>query len=69
MARRGNASDGVPFNVTIATQSVEVLERLAKLGSYGRNSAEVGGRLLEHVLTQRFSVRPRFKLERLKRRK
>lgn len=55
--------------MTIAEQSVEVLERLAKLGSYGRNAAEVGGRLLEHVLTQRFTDRPRYKLDRVKRRR
>jgi hypothetical protein len=69
MPRKGNASEGVPFNVTIARQSVEVLERLAKLGSYGRNAAEVGGRLLEQVLTQRFTERPRYRLDRLRRRR
>lgn len=68
MARRGNASKSVPFKVTLAEQSVKVLESLAKLGSYGRNSREVGGRLLEQAITQRFTERPRYRLNRLKRR-
>jgi len=65
--RPKNASKGVPFTVTIAEQSVEILERLAKLGPYGRNAGEVGGRLLEHVLTQRFIERPRYALTRSRR--
>jgi hypothetical protein len=65
--RPKNASKGVPFSVTIAEQSVAILERLAKLGPYGRNAGEVGGRLLEHVLTQRFIERPRYPLTRSRR--
>ncbi len=69
MARRGNVSKSVPFGVTLAEQSVEILERLARLGPYGRNAPEVGGRLLEQVLTDQFSDRPKFRLDRLKPRK
>jgi hypothetical protein len=68
MARTKNSSQGVPFNVTISEQSVEVLKRLARLGSYGRNAAEVGGRLLEQVITDRFTTQRRYDLEKLKRR-
>ena len=64
MGRRGNASKGVPFSVTIAQQSVDILERLAKLGPYGRNAPEVGGRLLEQVLTERFLKQPRYTVAR-----
>ncbi len=67
--RRGNASASVSFSVTLAEQSVEVLERLAKLGPYGRNSHEVGGRLIEQAITERFIDQPRFPLNPLKRRK
>jgi hypothetical protein len=67
--RPKNASKGVPFNVTISEQSVEILERLAKVGPYGRNAGEVGGRLLEQVLAQRFIERPRFALTQSRRRR
>ena len=67
MARPKNSSQGVPFNVTISEQSVEVLKRLARLGSYGRNAAEVGGRLLEQVITDRFTTERRYDLEKIKR--
>ena len=68
MARTKNSSQGVPLNVTISEQSVEILKRLAKLGSYGRNAAEVGGRLLEQVITDRFTTERRYDLDKIKRR-
>jgi hypothetical protein len=69
MPRHENASKGVPFSVTIAEQSVDLLKRLAKLGPYGRNAAEVGGRLLEQVLTERFFEQVRFPIRRPKKRR
>jgi hypothetical protein len=61
MAKRGrpkNASQGVKFEVTLAEQSVDILEHLAKRGIYGRTSAEVGGRFIEQALRE-FVVAPK----------
>lgn len=67
MARKQNASRGIGFNVTISEQSVGILERLAKLGPHGRNAAEVGGRLLEQVIVERFTTQRRYDLQALSR--
>ena len=52
MARRPNASPGAKFEVTLAKQSVELIEQLARRGIYGRTPAEVGGRFIEQALQQ-----------------
>jgi hypothetical protein len=52
MARRKNSSPGNKFEVTLAKQSVEMIEELAKRGIYGRTAAEVGGRFIEQALQQ-----------------
>ena len=52
MARHRNASPGVKFEVTLATQSVDLIEELSKRGIYGRTAAEVGGRFIEQALQQ-----------------
>jgi hypothetical protein len=52
MARRKNSSPGVKFEVTLARQSVDLIEELAKRGIYGRTPAEVGGRFIEQELRQ-----------------
>ena len=41
MAKKGNASKGVPFGITISRQSIALLEMLAGRGIYGRNAHEV----------------------------
>ena len=52
MARRPNASPGIKFEVTLAKQSIDLIEQLAKRGIYGRTPAEVGGRFIEQALQQ-----------------
>jgi hypothetical protein len=52
MARRKNSSPGNKFEVTLAQQSVDLIEELAKRGIYGRTPAEVGGRFIEQALQQ-----------------
>jgi hypothetical protein len=52
MARQKNASPGVKFEVTLAEQSVSLIEELARRGIYGRTPAEVGGRFIEQALQE-----------------
>jgi len=52
MARHKNSSPGNKFEVTLAKQSVDMIEELAKRGIYGRTPAEVGGRFIEQALQQ-----------------
>jgi hypothetical protein len=52
MPRPKSASPGMKFEVTLATQSVDLLKELATRGIYGRTPAEVGGRFIEQVLQQ-----------------
>jgi len=52
MARTKSPSPGIPFNVTLSEQSVEMLRELATRGIYGRTPSEVGGRFIEQALQQ-----------------
>jgi hypothetical protein len=52
MARRKNSSPGNKFEVTLAKQSIEMIEDLARRGIYGRTPAEVGGRFIEQALQE-----------------
>jgi hypothetical protein len=52
MPRPKSSSPGVRFEVTLATQSVDLLKQIATRGIYGRTPAEVGGRFIEHALHQ-----------------
>ena len=52
MARPKNASPGSRLEVTLAKQSIELIEELARRGIYGRTPAEVGGRFIEQALQQ-----------------
>ena len=52
MARRKNSSPGNKFEVTLARQSIDLIEELARRGIYGRTPAEVGGRFIEQALQQ-----------------
>jgi hypothetical protein len=63
MARQKNASPGIKFEVTLAKQSIDLIEDLAKHGIYGRTPAEVGGRFIEQAL-QEFVGKPKLKLKR-----
>lgn len=58
MPRQKNSSPGIKFEVTLAQQSVDLIEELAKRGIYGRTPAEVGGRFIEQAL-QQFVETPR----------
>jgi hypothetical protein len=63
MPRRKNSSPGNKFEVTLAKQSVDMIEELAKRGIYGRTPAEVGGRFIEQAL-QQFVDPPKLALKR-----
>jgi hypothetical protein len=52
MPRRKSSSPGIKFEVTLAEQSVDLIEELARRGIYGRTPAEVGGRFIEQALQQ-----------------
>jgi hypothetical protein len=52
MARTKSQSPGVPFDVTLSEQSVDLMRELATRGIYGRTPAEVGGRFIEQALQQ-----------------
>jgi len=52
MARPPNPSRGEKFEVTLASQSVDLLRQLAGRGIYGRTPAEVGGRFIEQALKE-----------------
>jgi hypothetical protein len=52
MARPKNASIGAKFEVTLAQQSIDLIQQLAKRGIYGRTPAEVGGRFIEQALRE-----------------
>ena len=47
------------INHALSVQSLDLLERLAKLGIYGESSAEVGARFVDKAL-QEFVERPQF---------
>jgi hypothetical protein len=47
------------INHALSVQSLDLLEKLAKLGIYGESSAEVGARLVDKSL-QEFVHRPQF---------
>lgn len=52
MARSKNLSDSEKIQITLAKQSVRLLERVAKRGVYGKSSSEVAARYVERRLEQ-----------------
>lgn len=52
MARTRNLSDSESIQITLAKQSVQLLERVAKRGVYGKSSSEVAARYVERRLEQ-----------------
>jgi len=52
MARGKNLSDSEQIKITLAKQSVRLLERVAKRGTYGKSSSEVAARYVERRLEQ-----------------
>lgn len=57
MARRSNTADSDTLRITLAIQSIAVLEKLAEHGIYGKNSAEVAARFVEERLRE-FTPKP-----------
>jgi hypothetical protein len=68
MAKTRNESRSKTIRVTVSEQSEELLDRLAGLGVYGRNAADVAGRFVDRAL-QDFIKPPRFTVMSSKRRK
>lgn len=62
MPKPANTFESDTVRVTLSTQSIALLEKLAALGIYGRNPAEVAGRFVDEALA-RFVDAPRLKLE------
>jgi hypothetical protein len=58
MAKNNNAVHSATIRVTVSEQSQRLLDELAQLGIYGRNSAEVAGRFVDAAL-QGFVERPK----------
>ncbi len=55
MAQKIDCNDGRyenTINHALSVQSLNLLERLAKLGIYGESSAEVGARLVDKALQE-----------------
>lgn len=52
MARNKNLSGSESLKITLAEQSVRLLERVAKRGVYGKSSSEVVARYVERRLEQ-----------------
>jgi hypothetical protein len=52
MAKAANTVRSESLTVTLSEQSVELLEQIAARGIYGRNPAEVVGRLVDQELVR-----------------
>ncbi len=68
MPKTPNESKSTTIRVTVSEQSEELLDKLAGLGVYGRNGADVAGRFVDRAL-QKFIEVPRFTVTPSKRRK
>jgi hypothetical protein len=52
MPRRENPSPSESISITLAAQSVRLLERVARKGTYGKTRAEVAARYVERRLEE-----------------
>jgi len=52
MARNKNLAGSESLKITLAEQSVRLLERVARRGVYGKSSSEVAARYVERRLEQ-----------------
>lgn len=57
-----NASTSDSVRVTLSEQSIRLLDQLAEIGIFGRNKAEVAGRLIDESLRDCLA-RPELKLQ------
>jgi hypothetical protein len=62
MAKGNNTADSRQITITISEQSGKLLDRLAQMGIYGRNPADVAGRFVDKAL-QEFVEKPRLRVE------
>jgi hypothetical protein len=63
MSGRSNVSQSGTLRVTLAVQSIQLLDELALLGIYGRNGADVAARFVDERLRD-FIERPILKIRR-----
>lgn len=68
MAKTPNESGSKTIRVTVSEQSEDLLDKIAGLGLYGRNAADVAGRFVDRAL-QEFIEPPRFTVTSSKRKK
>jgi hypothetical protein len=59
MAKRVNTVDSITVRITVSRQSAQLLERVAQLGIYGKNPAEVAARFVDAAL-EKFLTVPKF---------
>ena len=66
MSKAENITESETIRVTLSSQSVALLDDLAKKGIYGRNRADVAGRFVDEAL-QKLVETPRLKIRERKR--
>jgi hypothetical protein len=52
MARNENSSGSVPITITVAESTARLLERLAQMGPYGRNRANVAALIVDRRIQE-----------------
>jgi len=62
MPKGENITESETIRVTLSSQSVALLDELAKKGIYGRNRADVAGRFVDEAL-QKFVEAPLLKIK------
>lgn len=50
MSRSGNSSGSVPITITVAESTARLLEKLAKMGPYGRTRANVAALIVDRKI-------------------
>jgi hypothetical protein len=63
--KKGNAVGSQTFSITLSTESVRLLDQIAKNGIWGRNRPEVAARFIDRAL-EAFVEQPRAKLPAIK---
>ena len=65
MSGRSNAAASDMLRVTLSVQSMKLLDEIATMGIYGRNSAEVVSRFVDERLRE-FTEKPVLKIQKRK---
>jgi hypothetical protein len=63
--KKGNPVGSQTFSITLSTESVRLLDEIAKNGIWGRNRPEVAARFIDRAL-EAFVEQPRAKLPAIK---